>query len=89
MGNYPELGRVTAAKIPGYRLVEMPGVGVTPRGGGDLEEDRDAIRAVPVGNGRLGKTFFVQVLYILHFKSLLCLFNQTSQELSITGGGSL
>jgi pimeloyl-ACP methyl ester carboxylesterase len=30
MGNYPELGRVTAAKIPGCRLVEMPGVGHVP-----------------------------------------------------------
>jgi pimeloyl-ACP methyl ester carboxylesterase len=30
MGNYPELGRVTAAKIPACRLVEMPGVGHVP-----------------------------------------------------------
>jgi len=30
MGNYPELGRVTAAKIPDCRLVEMPGVGHVP-----------------------------------------------------------
>jgi pimeloyl-ACP methyl ester carboxylesterase len=30
MGNYPELGRVTAAKIPNCRLVEMPGVGHVP-----------------------------------------------------------
>jgi hypothetical protein len=30
MGNYPELGRVTAAKIPGCRLVEIPGVGHVP-----------------------------------------------------------
>jgi pimeloyl-ACP methyl ester carboxylesterase len=30
MGNYPELGRVTAAKIPGCRLVEMAGVGHVP-----------------------------------------------------------
>jgi pimeloyl-ACP methyl ester carboxylesterase len=30
MGNYPELGRVTAAKIPGCRLVELPGVGHVP-----------------------------------------------------------
>jgi pimeloyl-ACP methyl ester carboxylesterase len=30
MGNYPELGKVTAAKIPGCRLVEMPGVGHVP-----------------------------------------------------------
>jgi hypothetical protein len=29
MGNYPELGRVTAAKIPGCRLVELPGVGMS------------------------------------------------------------
>jgi pimeloyl-ACP methyl ester carboxylesterase len=30
MGNYPELGRVTAAKIPGCKLVELPGVGHVP-----------------------------------------------------------
>ncbi len=30
MGNYPELGRVTAAKIPGCQLVELPGVGHVP-----------------------------------------------------------
>jgi pimeloyl-ACP methyl ester carboxylesterase len=30
MGNYPELGRVTAAKIPNCRLVEIPGVGHVP-----------------------------------------------------------
>lgn len=30
MGNYPELGRVTAAKIPHCRLVELPGVGHVP-----------------------------------------------------------
>jgi pimeloyl-ACP methyl ester carboxylesterase len=30
MGNYPELVRVTAAKIPGCRLVEIPGVGHVP-----------------------------------------------------------
>ena len=30
MGNYPELGRVTAAKIPQCRLVELPGVGHVP-----------------------------------------------------------
>jgi pimeloyl-ACP methyl ester carboxylesterase len=30
MGNYPELGRVTAAKIPNCRLVEMAGVGHVP-----------------------------------------------------------
>jgi pimeloyl-ACP methyl ester carboxylesterase len=30
MGNYPELGRVTAAKIPGCRLVELPWVGHVP-----------------------------------------------------------
>ena len=30
MGNYPELGRVTAAKIPTCRLVELPGVGHVP-----------------------------------------------------------
>jgi len=30
MRNYPELGRVTAAKIPDCRLVEMPGVGHVP-----------------------------------------------------------
>jgi pimeloyl-ACP methyl ester carboxylesterase len=30
MGNYPELGRVTAAKIPDCRLVELPGVGHVP-----------------------------------------------------------
>lgn len=30
MGNYPELGRVTAAKIPDCRLVELQGVGHVP-----------------------------------------------------------
>jgi pimeloyl-ACP methyl ester carboxylesterase len=30
MGNYPELGRITAAKIPNCRLVEMEGVGHVP-----------------------------------------------------------
>ena len=30
MGNYPDLGRVTAAKIPNCRLVELPGVGHVP-----------------------------------------------------------
>lgn len=30
MGNYSELGRVTAAKIPNCRLVELPGVGHVP-----------------------------------------------------------
>jgi pimeloyl-ACP methyl ester carboxylesterase len=30
MGNYPELGRVTAAKIPHCQLVELPGVGHVP-----------------------------------------------------------
>jgi len=30
MGNYPELGKVTAAKIPGCKLVELPGVGHVP-----------------------------------------------------------
>jgi pimeloyl-ACP methyl ester carboxylesterase len=30
MGNYPELGKVTAEKIPGCLLVELPGVGHVP-----------------------------------------------------------
>jgi pimeloyl-ACP methyl ester carboxylesterase len=30
MGNYPELGRVTAAKIPNCKLVELAGVGHVP-----------------------------------------------------------
>jgi pimeloyl-ACP methyl ester carboxylesterase len=30
MGNYPELGRVTAAKIPHCQLEELPGVGHVP-----------------------------------------------------------
>lgn len=30
MGNYPELGRETAAKIPGCRLVILPGLGHVP-----------------------------------------------------------
>lgn len=31
MGNYPELGRRTAAAIPGSKLVEIPGVGHMPQ----------------------------------------------------------
>ena len=30
MGNYPVLGRMTQAKIPNSRLVEIPGVGHVP-----------------------------------------------------------
>jgi pimeloyl-ACP methyl ester carboxylesterase len=30
MDNYPELGKVTAAKIPGCKLVELPGAGHVP-----------------------------------------------------------
>ena len=42
MGNYPVLGRMTQAKIPNSRLVELPGVGHVPH----IEDFDQFIRAV-------------------------------------------
>jgi pimeloyl-ACP methyl ester carboxylesterase len=42
LGNYPKLGKETAAKIPDCKLVELPGVGHLPQ----MEDYPDYIAAV-------------------------------------------